>query len=106
MPAPFASTCLQKIHPKGQLYHSCPFYEVGVLENGFSMSESPEVTAQSIEKMLPFDAAPNVLLILAHDVTLQDTVNLFPAMVNGWEDTALKDETRWRFLRDWSTAFE
>ncbi|BCS29736.1 MBL fold metallo-hydrolase [Aspergillus puulaauensis] len=106
IPAPFASTRLEEIHPKGRMYHCCPFYEVGVLDNGFSMSESPEETGQSITKMMPFDAAPNVLLVLAHDVTLQDTVSLFPAKVNGWEDTSLKDETRWRFLRDWATALE
>lgn len=93
---------LREIHPKETAYKTCPFYEVGVLENGFCISEDPEVFMQSIEKMAPFDAAVNILLVFAHDSTLQDVIELFPAKANNWRKTDIKEETRWRFMRDWN----
>jgi hypothetical protein len=57
------------------------------------------VTAQvSVEKLATFDADPDVLVLIAHDISLRDSLPYFPAYLNNWRATHLKQRTVWNFL--------
>ncbi|KAL2825380.1 beta-lactamase-like protein [Aspergillus pseudoustus] len=54
----------------------------------------------SIGKMQAFDAADNVWVVIAHDQSLLDLVEFYPATVNDWQVKKYAERTRWRF---WNT---
>jgi hypothetical protein len=54
----------------------------------------------SISKMQVFDSAENIWVVIAHDQTLLDIVDFYPARVNDWQKRGYAEKTRWRF---WNT---
>ncbi|KAJ7136057.1 beta-lactamase-like protein [Mycena epipterygia] len=54
----------------------------------------------SIEKMISFDANPDVLVVLAHDVSLVPVVGPFPASLNEWKVKGWKKLVTWAFLEE------
>ncbi|KAJ7334282.1 beta-lactamase-like protein [Mycena albidolilacea] len=63
------------------------------------------VTAQvSVEKLATFDADPDVLVLIAHDISLRDSLPYFPAYLNDWRATHLKERTVWNFLEKTNPA--
>lgn len=58
-------------------------------------SHDREACAQIKSKILEFDAADNVLIVIAHDPSmLEEGVPTFPAMVNNWRSGNLAGRTR------------
>ncbi|KAL3488189.1 beta-lactamase-like protein [Aspergillus germanicus] len=54
----------------------------------------------SISKMQVFDSAENIWVVIAHDQSLLDIVDFYPARVNDWQRKGYAQKTRWRF---WNT---
>ncbi|KAJ6488568.1 beta-lactamase-like protein [Mycena vitilis] len=64
------------------------------------------VTAQvSLEKVATFDADPDFWVIVAHDISLRSSVPYFPACLNNWKATKLKENSLWNFLDGANPAF-
>jgi len=64
--------------------------------------------AQSlITKLQIFDADERVLCIIAHDMSMLEDLSLLPDVLNGWKvKGALKETTRWKFLKDFEEALK
>ncbi|KAJ7123692.1 beta-lactamase-like protein [Mycena epipterygia] len=78
----------------------------------FSISDIPgsfyadPVTAQvSLEKIATFDADPDFFVIAAHDLSLVSSLPYFPASLNGWKASNLKESTVWNFVNTTNLAF-
>lgn len=54
----------------------------------------------TVRKIQELDAAENVLVLMAHDLSLRDKIPLFPETINGWRASGLKTKTRWLFCND------
>lgn len=63
-------------------------------------AEDEETSRWSIEGLQEFDADDRVLVMLAHDATLEGEVEMFPRMMNGWRKEGVGEKVRWKFLRD------
>lgn len=73
-----------------------PFFEVA---RGPLFPDHP-AAMETVAKILELDAADNVLVLLAHDDSLEGRLPLFPERVNGWQTQGLREETRWLFCRE------
>lgn len=58
----------------------------------------------TVRKIQELDAADNVLVLMAHDLSLRDKIPLFPETINGWRVSGLKTKTRWLFCNDFLSA--
>lgn len=59
----------------------------------------------TISLMQKLDACDNVMVVIAHDTSLEGVVDTFPqGTVNGWKQRGWKERVRWRFLRDFVHA--
>ncbi|KAJ7464092.1 hypothetical protein FB451DRAFT_1042583 [Mycena latifolia] len=64
------------------------------------------VTAQvSLEKIATFDADPDFFVIIAHDMSLVSSLPYFPASLNNWKASHLKEKTVWNFVNTSNPAF-
>ncbi|KAJ7261708.1 beta-lactamase-like protein [Mycena haematopus] len=71
----------------------------------FAVSDLPDsfyadpVTSQiSLEKLATFDADPDIFVLIAHDISLRSSIQYFPAYLNHWKASGLKDTTVWSFV--------
>lgn len=55
---------------------------------------------ESIRKMMDFDARDTIFVVLAHDATLLNVVDCYPATANGWYAKEWAKKSRWLFLND------
>lgn len=78
-----------------------PFFEV-------SPVLFPDHTAakETVRKMVELDAADNIFVILAHDESIRDHIDLFPKAINDWKAKGLRSATRWLFCKDFAAALE
>ncbi|KAH8901642.1 metallo-beta-lactamase superfamily protein [Thozetella sp. PMI_491] len=69
-----------------------------------------DAAVQSIHDMQEFDAAKNVLVLIAHDTAplkRSSGFKFFPSGdLNNWKQDRLDDNIRWTFLEDFPTAVE
>ncbi|KAJ7130622.1 beta-lactamase-like protein [Mycena epipterygia] len=64
------------------------------------------VTAQvSLEKLATFDADPDFFVAIAHDMSLVSSLPTFPASLNGWQASHLKENLVWNFVDTANPAF-
>lgn len=57
----------------------------------------------TVRKIQELDALDNILVLLAHDMSIRDKLPLFPHTINAWRSSRLKEDTRWLFCHDfWS----
>lgn len=79
-----------------------PFYR---LKPGFSHDEV--AVEETINHLEVFDAAENVLVVIAHDpALLSEGFPLFPADANDWKKQNFAYQLRWTFLGDFHEAVE
>ena len=64
------------------------------------MQESVEEAEKTMEKLKAFDGRDDVLIIIAHDATLLNTLDLFPKNVNDWRAKGWGAQSRWLFLKE------
>ncbi|PIG81788.1 hypothetical protein AARAC_011840 [Aspergillus arachidicola] len=55
---------------------------------------------ETVAKIQELDAAGNVLVLLAHDNSLEEHLPLFPQLVNDWLVQGLRDTTIWSFCKE------
>ncbi|CAI6237599.1 unnamed protein product [Periconia digitata] len=65
-----------------------------------AMQEDLCKAQETIEKLKAFDSRDDVLVVIAHDVTLLDVMEFFPKDMNNWKEKGWADRGRWRFLKD------
>lgn len=63
----------------------------------FSEYEAAMLTVCKIQEL---DAAENIFVLMAHDLSPRDKIPLFPQKINGWRTADLKTKTRWLFCDD------
>ena len=71
----------------------------------FQVANSPlfsdhDAAVETVRKIQELDASAEILVVLAHDLSLRERVPLFPERVNGWRKLGLKESTRWLFCGD------
>lgn len=74
-----------------------PFYDPG-------MGHDIPLAIDTIEKAQEADADDNIWFIFAHDDSLFDKVELFPAEASAWKEKGWGSITRWAFLKDFKAA--
>ncbi|EEP82995.1 predicted protein [Uncinocarpus reesii 1704] len=100
---------LQRVYPDacpGALFRamhptrsaSTPFYEMPR-----SCAVDVEAAHQSIRYLQQFDAAVNVLVVIAHDESLLGEIDFFPDSINQWKANGCGEKARWQFLRCFRT---
>ena len=82
-----------------------PFYKPAKLEAG-QIHHDVEQTINTIEKMQECEGQQeeNVLVVVAHDESLLDVVDFFPAKANDFMEKGWARKARWRFLKDFAEA--
>ncbi|KAJ6455399.1 beta-lactamase-like protein [Mycena sanguinolenta] len=77
-----------------------------------ALSDSPDsfyadpVTATvSLEKVATFDADDDFFIVAAHDISLRSSIPYFPAYINGWQKSGLKQQAVWNFIDQTNPAF-
>jgi hypothetical protein len=90
---------LRAIHP--QKSATKPFYRV---KEGQHLLQDFVETQKTLEKMTEFDADENVLVVIAHDRTLLDVLEFYPANANSWKEKGWREAGMWRFLADFRFA--
>ena len=60
----------------------------------------------TVTKIQELDAADNVLVLMAHDLSLKDRIPLYPKTINNWRTSGLKTDTRWLFCGDFLPALK
>lgn len=76
-----------------------PFFDP-TTEPGWHLEAS--IAKESIDKLIEADAYDNIFPVMAHDMTLGDTVDLYPRKANDWMAKRWKEETRWGFCGEFT----
>lgn len=79
---------------------SLPFFTVA---RGPLFSDH-DAAMDTVRKIQELDAADNVFVLIAHDLSLRDRIPLFPETINAWRASNLGAETRWLFCSDFGPA--
>ena len=79
---------------------SAPFFTVakGPL---FSDHDAAMDTVQKIQEL---DAADDVFVMIAHDLSIRESIPLFPQRINEWRADNLRESTRWLFCSDFEAV--
>ncbi|KAJ4137141.1 Gamma-lactamase fdb1 [Fusarium equiseti] len=64
------------------------------------------IAKESIDKLIEADAYDNIFPVMAHDMTLGDTVDLYPKKANDWMSKRWKEKTLWGFCGEFTPLDE
>ncbi len=95
---------LEKLHCHHRKSSTQPIYQI--TEKLANNIDQAHETAHYMEE---FDAAENVLVVIAHDPALLEKdagVEFFPGTFNGWKEKQVAEKVRWTFLGDFVQAAE
>ncbi|KAI3319513.1 beta-lactamase-like protein [Xylariaceae sp. AK1471] len=118
LPNPIPRKLLQAIHPASHpdllppyaqnltSTTESPFQAIIDPPVGVTPPAIPQLARDVLTKVQAFDADPNVFVVAAHDLTLQGTVEFFPATANNWKAKGWKEKIRWQFVKDLVPALE
>ncbi|KAJ7646926.1 beta-lactamase-like protein [Roridomyces roridus] len=70
-----------------------------------SVYEFPVTAQVSLEKIATFDADPDVLVVIAHDISHRANLPTYPASLNDWKANGYKEQTVWNFANKSNPAF-
>lgn len=90
---------LQDIHREKSA--AAPYY---LVTKGFA--HDLDVCNWTIAGLQEFDAAENVLLLVAHDDSVGDVLEFYPESINHWAEKDMAIKARWLFLADYEEALE
>jgi glyoxylase-like metal-dependent hydrolase (beta-lactamase superfamily II) len=65
-----------------------------------AMAEDLKMAEETVEKFKAFDGRDDVMIILAHDATLLDSLEFFPESIADWKAKDKATQGRWLFLKD------
>ncbi|KAL8674885.1 MAG: hypothetical protein Q9168_000688 [Polycauliona sp. 1 TL-2023] len=54
---------------------------------------------ETLQKIMELDAQENVFVVLAHDTSLEDQIDLYPKSADRWMEKGWKSRTRWLFCK-------
>jgi hypothetical protein len=100
MNTPCPGGIFTEIHPEHKKDE--PFYTLPLTPDGQGVNHCREDGIKSREKLIRFDAADNVFVLIAHDETVLDIVDVFPKPANEWKSKRWKELAKWRFLKDFA----
>jgi hypothetical protein len=69
-----------------------------------SFNTDPVAFQVSLDKLATFDADPDVFVLVAHDLSVRESLPYFPAYLNGWQASGLKERTVWNFVKKTNAA--
>jgi len=69
-----------------------------------NMDEDRVASMGSMREVQIPDSMDNVFFVFAHDYTLFDVIDVFPAPANDWKTKGWADKSHWRFLKDFAPA--
>ncbi|KAI1087240.1 beta-lactamase-like protein [Rostrohypoxylon terebratum] len=72
-----------------------PFFTVAPL-----MFPDHDAATETVHKIQELDASDSCLVLIAHDLSLRDTIPLFPRTINSWKASQVKTKIRWLFCKD------
>ncbi|KAJ7696570.1 hypothetical protein B0H17DRAFT_1198081 [Mycena rosella] len=70
-----------------------------------SFYADPVTSQVTLEKLATFDADPDFFVVIAHDLSLVSSLPYFPASLDGWQASQLKESTVWNFVDEANPAF-
>ncbi|KAJ7578447.1 hypothetical protein C8J56DRAFT_1030833 [Mycena floridula] len=77
-----------------------PFFTVS---NGFNFDPPTARISQLVTTT--FDSNPDVLVISAHDATMEGLLELFPKSISQWKESGVKDEGIWLFVKNTTRGY-
>jgi hypothetical protein len=83
--------------------HAEALLSVSDLPNLFYVD--PVKAVVSLEKVASFDADPDFFIITAHNISLRSVILYFPAYLNSWKASQLKEKAVWSFIDTANPAF-
>ncbi|KAF7556533.1 hypothetical protein G7Z17_g1336 [Cylindrodendrum hubeiense] len=98
---PCAASTFTSIHPKGEeAGRREPFYKPS--SGPLSIYQDPSLAYSTVQRLIEFDAHPDVMVCIAHDPAVAETLptmNKGPANeINGWKEKGYKEACHWGFL--------
>lgn len=94
----YDGSLIQILHPRKS--STLPFLDA----DDEPLCESSHETAESVEKLMAFDADDNILVLIAHDNGLTKYLPVFPGTLDHWKASDAKERLRWEFLNDFDIA--
>jgi glyoxylase-like metal-dependent hydrolase (beta-lactamase superfamily II) len=93
---PCPGALFEQVHPahKGNE----PFHTFPDVPDGKGVNHSREGALNSREKLMSLDASDDVFTVIAHDASVLDVVEFFPATSNDWKEKGWGKAARWKFL--------
>lgn len=87
----------ERAHLSPGAFRTTPIYEAIA-----PLVEDPVAHRITLDALKTLDASPDVFVVIAHDASLLDVLEFFPAAdLTGWEkEPSKKDVVQWRFLND------
>ncbi|KAF8194267.1 beta-lactamase-like protein [Mycena galopus ATCC 62051] len=70
-----------------------------------SFYADPVAAQVSLEKVADFDADEDFFIMAAHDISIRSSIPYFPAYINGWQASGLKQSAVWNFIDQGNAAF-
>ncbi|KAF8140832.1 hypothetical protein K438DRAFT_1995661 [Mycena galopus ATCC 62051] len=70
-----------------------------------SFCADPVTAGVTLEKAATFDADPDFFIVTAHDISLRSSIPYFPAYINSWHASGLKDASVWNFIDQTNPTF-
>lgn len=64
----------------------------------------PDAAMETVRKIQELDADDNILVLMAHDLSLREKLTFFPKTINDWRSGPFKEKTRWLFVHDFWPA--
>ncbi|KAK6366849.1 hypothetical protein LTS17_010400 [Exophiala oligosperma] len=101
---------LQTPHP-GCSFEKLLLARTGSTETPFFLSTAAQVVdeeglAKTRSKAQKLDAQENIWLVCAHDATISQVADFFPASANEWKEKGWRTKTLWSFLNDFNDAVQ
>lgn len=99
LPVPCPCGIFTACHPHQEAPRTTPFLRVSdALDSWYIF---PATAQKSVDSLQTFDAAPNVMVCIAHDPGLLPVLDFFPtATINDWQAKGWKEATSWGFVNE------
>lgn len=98
-PSPCPCLTFTPCHPNQTSPRTTPFYQCSTGPQ--SWYDDPATAMTSIRSLFEFDADPNIMVLIAHDLAPLDVLPFFPAgTINACKRQGWDEKMRWHFLNE------